>query len=211
MVVAIQSYTRAGWMMRGSVERALRELEIDHVDLLCLGWWNGAPPGRILDAAHRLVESGKVRHLMISCHDRPQFEALARLPGIESIMVRYNAAHTGAEREVFPQVEATGTGVLAFTATRWGSLVKQSLTPEGEKTPRGRDCYRFVLSNPNVHASLCGPSSGQELEEAMAALDEGPMSADELAWMRRVGATVRGGAKKRPLDYVDAVRGGALD
>ena len=212
MVVAIQSYSRVGWMMRGSVERALKELEIDRVDLLCLGWWQSVPPPRILDAARALKESGKVRHVMISCHDRPQFEAQARVAGIDAIMVRYNAAHTGAEREVFPQIEGTGTGVLAFTATRWGSLLKPSLTPEGERAPRGRDCYRFVLSEPHVHSTLCGPKNGEELDEAMAALDEGPMTADELAWMRRVGKAVRGETKKkRPLDLVEAVRGASVD
>ena len=211
MVVAIQSYTRVGWMMKGSVDRALKELEIDHVDLLCLGWWQSIPPPRILEAAFKLKESGKVRHVMISCHDRPQFEAMARVAGVDSIMVRYNAAHTGAEREVFPQIQGTGTGVLAFTATRWGSLVKPSLTPEGERTPRGRDCYRFVLSNPHVHASLCGPKDAEELDEAMAALDEGPMSADEIAWMRRVGKAVRGDGKKKSFDLVEAVRGASVE
>ena len=110
-------------------------------------------------------------------------------------MVRYNAAHPGAERDVFPHLGPRAPGVLAFTATRWGSLLRPELVPEGEPTPRASDCYRFVLSSPHVHASLAGPKDGAELDEAMAALDRGPMSAEELAWMRRVGARVKAGSR----------------
>ena len=35
-------------------------------------------------------------------------------------MIRYNAAHRGAEREVFPVTEALGLPVIAYTALRWG-------------------------------------------------------------------------------------------
>jgi hypothetical protein len=42
--------------------------------------------------------------------------------------------------------------------------------------------------------SLIGPKNREELDEAMAALDRGPMDADELEWMRRVGKAVRSGS-----------------
>lgn len=212
VVVAIQSYSRSAWLMGCSVDRALRELAVDQVDLLCLGWWQSMPPPRILDAAREIKGSGRAKHVMVSCHDRPQFEVLAREPLFDAIMVRYNAAHTGAEREVFPQIAGSDVGVLAFTATRWGSLLKPSLTPEGEKTPRGRDCYRFALTNPHVHATLAGPRDATELDEALAALDEGPMSEDEIAWMKRVGVAVRGDAKKKKSTGISSViRGPAVD
>src|SRR6185369_2565769 len=109
------------------------------------------------------------------------------------------AAHPGAETEVFPHLGprepdpggAKGRpGVVTYTATRWGALLDPRLTPPNEPTPRGSDCYRFALTHPDVDVTLCGAKTREELEEALDALHRGPMSADELAWMKRVGAVV---------------------
>jgi aryl-alcohol dehydrogenase-like predicted oxidoreductase len=192
LAIVVQSYTRAAMLMRPSLERALRALGTDYADVLLLGWWNDVPPERILDAATRLREAGKVKTVMISCHHRPSFERIARHPAVGAIMLRYNAAHPGAEKDVFPLLPVPRPGVVAYTATRWGQLLNPRLVPQGEPTPRASDCYRFALSNPNVDLVLCGPKNGAELDEAMAALDRGPLDASEMAWMRRVGAAVHG-------------------
>jgi aryl-alcohol dehydrogenase-like predicted oxidoreductase len=191
VVLALQSYTRVGATMRLSVEQALLRLRLDFADFLILGWWNHAPPARILDAARALVDAGRVRHLMVSGHERGLFPVLAADPTFEAIMVRYNAAHPGAETEVFPKLPAPRPGVVAYTATRWGGLVDPRLVPPGEPRPRGSDCYRFALAHPSVDLVLAGPKDAAELDEALAALDRGPMDADEIAWMKRVGAAVR--------------------
>jgi aryl-alcohol dehydrogenase-like predicted oxidoreductase len=207
VVIAVQSYTRMASLMSCSLDSTRRALKVDHVDILGLGWWNDVPPPRILEAAIRLRDQGKVKHLMISSHQRPKFEQLSRLDAFDSIMVRYNAAHPGAERDVFPTLPDDHPGVLAFTATRWGSLLNPRLMPDGERVPRGSDCYRFALSNPNVHASLAGPKNAEELDEAMAALDRGALSDEERAWMLRVGKAVRGDTKANvPIRTLDRVR-----
>lgn len=204
LVVAIQSYSRSTVLMRLFVERAIRQLRLDHVDLLTLGWWNDPPPRRILDAALDLQARGRVGHLMISSHHRPTFEALAKDAAFGAIMVRYSAAHPGAEKEVFPFLGEAPPGVLAFTATRWGQLLNPSLTPAGERTPSSTDCYRYVLSSPSVDVSLSGTKDAAELDLAMAALDKGPLDEQELAWMRRVGVAVRRDATKgSPVDGID--------
>jgi len=191
MVIAVQTYTRAASLMAPSVNSALRKLKIDHADILILGWWNGFPPERILDAARELKASGKVSHLLISCHDRPSFEEYARHPDIGALMVRYNAAHPGAESEVFPKLGTNPPGVVSYTATRWSDLLNPALTPKGEPTPRASDCYRFCLSHPAVDVCLAGPKDGAELDEALQTLERGPMTEDELAWMKRVGVEVK--------------------
>lgn len=202
LVLVIQSYTRVASLMRPSLEKALRALGTGYTDLLVLGWWNDLPPPRILDAARHLVDQGKVRHIMISCHHRPSFVKYMAEPIFGALMVRYNAAHTGAEKEVFPHLPSDRQkrpGVVAYTATRWGQLLSPKLVPPGEERPRGSDCYRFVLSHPEVNVVLAGPKDGLELDEALAALDRGPMSEEELAWMRRVGRFVHDAPAQRKI------------
>jgi aryl-alcohol dehydrogenase-like predicted oxidoreductase len=202
--IAVQTYTRAAWAMQGSVDSALRALGTDYVDILCLAWWNAPPPSRIVDRALALKESGKVRALMISCHERPTFAALAADGRYDALMVRYNAAHPGPEQEVFPHVAAASSGrgrrpgVVAFTATRWGSLLDPAYAPDGDRTPGASDCYRFALSHPQVDVCLSGPRDAAELDEALLAVERGPLDDGEMAWMRRVGASVRAGTKRQP-------------
>ncbi len=187
LVVAVESYSRFSPLVRPSVEIALRRLRIEYADILILGMWNRPVPPRIFDAARRLVEAGMVGHLVVSCHQRRTFTEHARREGVGGLMVRYNASHPGAEEDVFPHLPEGGPGMIAYTATCWGRLVDPKRTPAGEPTPRASDCYRFALTHPSVDACLIGPRDGKELNEALTALDRGPMDSDELAWMKRVG------------------------
>jgi predicted aldo/keto reductase-like oxidoreductase len=65
--------------------------------------------------------------------------------------------------------------------------------PPGERPPAAADCYRFALSDPRVDMVLAGPANDRELEEALAALDRGAASADELTRLRRIGDHLRAG------------------
>lgn len=195
--VIVQSYARWPGQLRSSLDDALRELKLDHADVLLLGWWNLPPREGILDAAREAVARGRARHVMVSCHHRPTFARLARDPRIDLLMLRYNAAHPGAERDVFPELPTPRPGVVAYTATSWGQLLDPALTPKGEPTPSSSDCYRFALSSPFVDACFTGPRSRRELDEALVALERGPLTAGELSWMRRVGERVRAETKLR--------------
>lgn len=194
LVLVVQTYTRVAALMRSSLESALREMRTDYTDLLLLGWWNEPPPRKILDAALELKRLGLTRGILISCHHRPTFEKYIDDPAYDGIMVRYNAAHPGAETEVFPLLSRRRPGTVAYTATRWKALLNPKYCPPNEALPRASDCYRFVLSNPHVDVCLAGPANVSELDEAMAALDRGPLSEDEMAWMRRVGEHVHAAA-----------------
>ena len=213
MIVVVQSYTRVAALMRRSLEGALRKLKIDYADFLLLGWWNAEPPGRIMDAARRLRDAGKVRHLMISSHNRPAFERFARDPDLAALMVRYNASHPGAEQDVFPLLGDRPPAIVSYTATRWGELIDPKLTPDGEATPDAADCYRFALTNANVDVCIAGPKNRAQLDQALQALDRGSMDPEELAWMKRVGAAVktRGRPNSSAVGFADRLMGAKTD
>jgi len=189
MVLVVQSYSRVAALMKPSVETALRKLGFDYADVLLLGLWDHTPPPRILEASRRLRERGLIRNIGISTHHRPLVESLSSNADIGIVHIRYNAVHPGAEREVFPFLAANGNrpGVVAFTATSWRQLLNPKSVPPGERVPTAIDCYRFVLSNPAVDVCMTGPANLDQAVEAMRAIELGPMDAEELAWMRRVG------------------------
>ena len=62
--------------------------------------------------------------------------------------------------------------------------------PKGERPPRAADCYRFVLSHPDVDVAIWCPNSMKQLTEDLEALEEGPLSEEERARMRRIGGYV---------------------
>jgi aryl-alcohol dehydrogenase-like predicted oxidoreductase len=191
MVVLVQSYSPVGWFVPASVERALRGLKFDYADLLLLGLWNRMPPARVVDACRRLIERGLVRHLGFSTHRRALLAEAARDEAFRFFHVRYNAVHRGAEKDVFPHVAGPARpGMVSFTATCWGRLLDSGRVPRGELVPSATDCYRFVMTNPAVDVCLSGPGNAAHADAALAALAGGPMTEDELAWMRRVGAAM---------------------
>lgn len=194
LVIALQSYDRSAFLMPFTFERGLSALGLDYADVLILGWHNQMPSQRILDAAHRLKEQGKLRHIAMSCHNRAFLGELARTPGqpIDIFMLRYNAAHRGAEQEIFPHLpkDPSRPGVTAYTATSWGKLLKSA--PPGLKPLRGRDCYRFALTHPAVDLCMTGPADSEQMDEALKAIDEGPMSQEELQHAIQVGDFVHG-------------------
>ena len=54
------------------------------------------------------------------------------------------------------------------------------------------DCYRFVLSHPDVDVCLTAPSTEARMEENLKALDAGPLDEEEMARIRRIGKHIYG-------------------
>jgi aryl-alcohol dehydrogenase-like predicted oxidoreductase len=118
---------------------------------------------------------------------------LAKDEDFDVLHFRYNAAHRGAEKDIFPFLGGDKRpGTVAFTATRWGKLLDPKKVPPGEKAPTAADCYRFVLSNPAVDVCMSGAKTVEQMRENLTVLDSGLMTEDELARMRRIGDFVYG-------------------
>lgn len=188
LVIVIQSYSRSAALMEYFYHRALKTLGIDTADILLLGWHNRPPSPRIVDRAVAMQARGMFRFLAISGHHRPMFAELTGDQRFDLFHVRYNGVHRGAEQEVFsvlPQAERPG--IVTYTATRWGDLLKPGKMPPGEIPLTGSQCYRFVMSHPDVDVCMTGPKNTAEMQEALKALHQGPLPPEELERIRRIG------------------------
>jgi aryl-alcohol dehydrogenase-like predicted oxidoreductase len=195
IVVIFQTFDRSGFLMRRRHENGLSALGIEYSDILVLGWANREPAGRWLETALRLKEEGKVKFLGVSGHKRHILGGMAARPELpfDVYMVRYNAAHTGAEQEIFPLLPGENPpGVMIYTATRWGQLLQARRMPPGEEPLTAADCYRFALSNPHVDLCMMGPRSAEELEGGLETLRLGPLSDEEMGRVRWIGGHVHG-------------------
>ena len=179
--------------LRKSLERALRRYKTDYIDLFhFLGILKPAEfPPRIQDELNELRADGKIRATAISCHHRQFAGELAGRGALDALMVRYNAAHPGAETDIFPHVTAHNTGVISYTATRWRRLLARPRGwPKSKPVATAGQCYRFVLSNPSVHVALTAPSNEKQLLENLREVERGPLGEDEMTFLRKFGSYV---------------------
>ena len=127
----------------------------------------------------------------LSCHNREFLGKLAANGDVNTLMLRYNAAHRGAERDIFPFLTVHNPGVISYTATRWTYLLRRPKSlPKDTRIPTAAECYRFVLSNPNVHVVLTAPKNERELRENLEAIRSGPLDEDDMTFMCQFGDAV---------------------
>ena len=181
-----------GGSIKRACDRLLKTLGTDYLDVFQLFWlgrtssWTSST----IDALISLRKSGKVRAIGVSIHDRKRAGKLAEDSPLDMLMVRYNAAHTGAEQDIFPHLAKRKPSIIAYTATRWRGLLKRPKDWSGP-VMTASDCYRFCLSNPHVDLVLTGPKTRQQLQENLRALREkGPLSEEENEWIREYGQIV---------------------
>lgn len=193
LTISLVSYAHNPWLTEVMHRNSLRALGTDYADILLLGYHDKRPPQRLIDRAVRMKEQGLVRFLGITSHTRSLFPALAKESIFDVFHVRYNAAHRGAERDVFPELSPEDTpGIVSFTATSWRKLLEAKRMPPGESPPSAADCYRFVLSHSSVDICMTGTRNLEQMRHALTVLDQGPMTDAELARMRRIGDHVHG-------------------
>ncbi len=196
LVVALYDYTHSPLIGQKHFMKGLRKLGLEYVDELLLGYYTRLPRKSVMNWAIRLKEQGLARYLGVSSHNRKVFADLSRQGLIDVYHVRYNAVNSGAEKDVFPLLPAENQpGIVSYTATRWGQLLKEKKMPPGEKPLTATDCYRFVLSHPSVDLCMTGARSHEMLRENLATLDLGPLTENEMARIRRIGDFIYG--KKR--------------
>ena len=114
------------------VERFLREMKTDYIDLLLLHCVTSAKwPEELrkqMDLLSKLKEQGKVRALGVSCHSLEALEACIAEPWVESVHTRinpYGMSMDGKPEKVVPvlkQIHASGKGVVGMKIMGEGRL-----------------------------------------------------------------------------------------
>ena len=139
------------WQLQASSEKgaerelksALAELNTDYIDIVMFyyveseGEWNRiAAEDGAYSALARAREDGRVRLVGLTRHQRAlaagitsgSIDSSPRSDRpLDMLMLRYNAAHRGAEIDVFPVTDPMGISVVVYTCLRWGALMKSTL------------------------------------------------------------------------------------
>ena len=200
VVVCVQFGARNNADARAELQSVLAALGTDYIDVLTLyyveradEWEEITAPGGAMRYLQNAKRDGTVHRIGITSHQRTLAAKMAQSGLVDTIMIRYNAAHRGAERDVFPVTQPLGLPVIAYTALRWGALLRPTPDdPAGFSVPRAPAWYRFALQQPAVAVTLCAPQTRAELDEDLRALEaEGPLSSEEYAVLAGHGERVR--------------------
>jgi predicted aldo/keto reductase-like oxidoreductase len=177
VVVAAQFQSRSAHNAKSEFASMLAELKTDSIDVLTLyyvesqGEWDElVAPGGAWEYLAEQKRRGRLQMIGLTSHQRALAAHWAQSEKLDLLMVRYNAAHLGAERDVFP---VTRIPVVTFTGLRWKALIARTpADPPDFEPPSAVDCYRFCLAHPAVPVALAAPGNRDELDEDLALLDD---------------------------------------
>lgn len=178
VIVSVQFEARSAADAATELQWMLKTMGTDYIDLLTFyyvessGEWSEIiAPGGALEYCRAAQRDGLVRRLGLTTHQRPLAAEIARGGLLDALMIRYNAAHRGAEREIFPTTDALGLPVIAYTILRWGALSRPTPDdPPNFDAPPAPLWYRWVLQNPSVTVALMAPHNTAELTENLEIL-----------------------------------------
>jgi aryl-alcohol dehydrogenase-like predicted oxidoreductase len=198
VVVCVQFGARTASDGAAELRAVLAALRSEYVDVLTFyyveraaEWDELCARGGALEYVAAAKRDGVVRRIGATSHQRPLAATMARSGKLDTLMIRYNAAHRGAERDIFPVTDALGVPVIAYTALRWGALLRHTPDDPPEFVPPpAPDWYRFALQSPSVAVALAAPASRAELEEDLQVLTAGPLTPAEYERLAAHGQRV---------------------
>ncbi len=180
--VCIASKTHApdAALARSHVERALRELGRERLDLVLLHGARIADPfverAEVLEELLRMKAEGKIGHVGLSSHFIEAIRKAADHPEIEVVHPLINRIGMGILDGTAAEMAAailacsrSGTGVYAMKALAGGNLIAEA-----------RASIRYVLELPGVDALALGMLSEEEIEANLALVAGG--EPNEAVW-----------------------------
>jgi len=140
-----------------SIEKSLRNLRTDHVDVYLVHW---PDPDTPLDETVRglddIVRQGKARYIGVSNFRLAQIETCMRVRHIDVVQYGWNMFDRRMQAEIFPYCAAREIGVMAYGSLAYGMLSGTFRAgmqfEESDWRSRGG-----MLGNLNLFRTLFGP------------------------------------------------------
>src|SRR3954469_25526191 len=130
ILVATGSGARTARSLMAVRRKIVAALGAEVIDVFFAEYVNRADPpdaifgdGGVLDQLQQWKAAGLIRYVGATTHDRELACRLIEDSRVDVLMHRFNMAHRKAAKDVFPTAIRTKTPVVAFTATRWGTLL----------------------------------------------------------------------------------------
>ncbi|MGH9263670.1 MAG: aldo/keto reductase [Acidimicrobiales bacterium] len=169
-----------------AVERSLRRLRTDRVDLLLLH----DPPAeelraqRFLPALERLREAGKIRHYGVACSGAEQSRAALDLPDVSCLAIPHNLQTGATAAAVLPEAERRGVAVVATAPLGDGTLLRAAA---GEHPPEtvATACIQFALASRGISAVIVGMSTPDHVAADVRAATGPPLPEPVVESIRR--------------------------
>jgi aryl-alcohol dehydrogenase-like predicted oxidoreductase len=106
-----------------SIERSLRNLNTDYVDVYLVHWPDpNTPFEETMRALDDIVLQGKARYVGVSNFRLAQLEACMKLRRIDVVQYGWNMFDRRMSRQIFPWCTANGVGVMAYGSLAYGML-----------------------------------------------------------------------------------------
>ncbi len=177
--------------MRASVERSLRRLRTDYIDVLV--WHGHSSTGEVSDPKlfefmSKMKKEGKIRFSGFSAHTR--MASLLREAAKSNLqdvaLVSYNFTHSKDLKEAVALAAQSGIGIVAMK-TQSGGYKKEKM---GGLNPH-QAALKYVLRDPNVSAAVPGVTTIGEIEECAAVMGS-PLSKNNLNELKQYRSFLRG-------------------
>jgi uncharacterized protein len=156
--------------MRASVERSLRRLKTDYIDILV---WHGLhSPEEVSDTGLfefmvKMKKEGKARFTGFSAHSNMAnlLREAAKLNFHDVALVSYNFTHSKGLREAVALAAKSGIGIVAMK-TQAGGYKKQRM---GGLSPH-QAALKYVLMDQNISMAIPGVTTIEQIEECAAVM-----------------------------------------